>query len=81
MSEHLGGPPGNLVFGRRRFLRALAPADGTLGVPAVIAVPRPEIDLSGTCLGLIPVIVLTVATNPTPSSEPSQSATVETAVA
>ena len=30
--------PGNLVFGRRRFLKALAPADGTLGVPQVLCV-------------------------------------------
>lgn len=28
--------PGNLVFGRRRLLKALAPADGVLGTPAVL---------------------------------------------
>lgn len=31
--------PGNLVFTRRRFMRSLAPADGTLGVPTVICIP------------------------------------------
>ncbi|KKN77077.1 hypothetical protein LCGC14_0364160 [marine sediment metagenome] len=81
MSEHTGGPPGNLVFGRRRFMRALAPPDGTLGVPGVITIPgRPEVDLSGTCLGLIPSITVTVATDPTPSAEPSQSVSVVTGV-
>ena len=29
-------PPGNLVFGRRRFMQALAPPDGTLGVPPTL---------------------------------------------
>lgn len=62
-------PPGNLVFGRRRFLKVLAPADGVLGVPSLLCVPV-------TC----DTTVTVSATGGQPHTQTQQNPTVATVV-